>query len=151
MALANTIDQDIKSALKAKDTPRLRALRAIKAAILLAQTEKAGARDLSEEQELKILQKLAKQRNESLELYEQQNREDLAVKEREELEVIQEYLPKQLAADDLEKEVQAIISELGAAGPQDMGKVMGVASKRLAGKAPGQEIAATTKRLLAQS
>lgn len=149
MALVTTIDNDIKAALKARDQARLRALRAIKAALLLAQTEKAGSRNLTEDTELKLLQKLAKQRNESLELYEQQNREDLATKEREELEVIQEYLPKPMSPAELEAAVREIISEVEATSPQDMGKVMGLATKRLAGKATGQEIAAITKKLLA--
>lgn len=148
MALVNSIDNDIKAALKAKDQARLRALRSIKSALLLAQTEKGASRDLSADTELKILQKLAKQRNESLELYEQQNREDLAIKEREELAVIQEYLPKQMTPVELETALNEIIAEVGATSPQDIGKVMGVASKRLAGKAPGQEIAAMAKKLL---
>jgi len=151
MALQNTIDQEIKTAMLAKDNTRLRGLRAIKAAILLAKTEKGPAAGLSEEAEVKVLQKLAKQRRESAEIYQQQQRDDLYQIEMEELAVIESFLPKQLSREEIEGVVKQVISETGAAGPKDMGKVMGVANQKLAGKADGKTISEIAKTLLAGS
>jgi len=151
MALQDKIDQDIKSAMLAKDNVRLRGLRAIKAAILLAKTEKGPAEALSEETEIKVLQKLAKQRKESAEIYQQQNRDDLYQIEMEELAVIEDFLPKQLAREEIESTVRQLIAETGATGPKDMGKVMGLANQRLAGRADGRTISEIAKALLAGS
>ncbi len=148
MALQDKIDQDIKSAMLAKDNARLRGLRAIKAAILLAKTEKGPAEALTEDTELKVLQKLAKQRKESAEIYQQQNRDDLYQIEMEELAVIEGYLPKQLSREEVEHIVKQLIDETGAAGPKDMGKVMGLANQKLAGKADGKTISEIAKALL---
>ena len=132
----------------AKDEKALRSLRAIKAAILLAKTSEGAGGELKEDDEIKMLQKLVKQRKDSLEIYEQQNRTDLAQKEKEEIEIIEKFLPKQLSADELRSEVAAIISEVGASSPADMGKVMGAATKKLAGKADGKTISALVKEML---
>src|SRR5690606_30884065 len=148
MALQDKIDQDIKSAMLAKDNARLRGLRAIKAAILLAKTEKGPAEALTEDTERKVLQKLAKQRKESAEIYQQQNRDDLYQIEMEELAVIESYLPKQLSREEVEHIVKQLIDETGAAGPKDMGKVMGLANQKLAGKADGKTISEIAKALL---
>ncbi len=148
MSLKSTIEQEIKQAMLNKNKDRLRALRAIKSGILLAETEKGADGELSDDAEMKILQKAAKQRKDSLEVYQQQGREDLASVEKQELEVIEEFLPKQLSEEEIEKEVQQVISDLGASGPQDMGKVMGTATKKLAGKADGKVISALAKKLL---
>src|SRR3546814_20064581 len=137
MALQDTIDQAIKSAMLAKDNSRLRGLRAIKASILLAKTEKGHAETLTEATEISVLQKLAKQRRESAEIYQQQNRDDLYTIEMEELAVIEEFLPKQLGQAEGEEIVKQSIAETGAAPPKDMGKVMGLANQRLAGRADG--------------
>lgn len=137
----------------AKDEKALRSLRAIKAAILLAKTSEAAAAnrgELKEDDEIKLLQKLVKQRKDSLEIYQQQNRADLAQKEQEEIEVIERFLPKQLSADELRAEVSAIISEVGASSPADMGTVMGVATKKLAGRTDGKTISALVKELLSK-
>jgi len=128
----------------------LRSLRAIKAAILLAKTSEGAGGELKEEDETKLLQKLVKQRKDSLEIYQQQNRTDLAQKEQEEIEVIEKFLPKQLSADELKVEISSIITEVGASSPADMGKVMGVATKKLAGKADGKTISALVKELLSK-
>ncbi len=149
MALQDTIDNAIKSAMLAKDNSRLRGLRAIKAAILLAKTEKGPAEALTEATEISVLQKLAKQRRESAEIYQQQNRDDLYTVEMEELAVIEEFLPKQLSQAEVEGIVKQIISETGASSPKDMGKVMGLANQRLAGQADGKTISAIAKTLLA--
>jgi uncharacterized protein len=149
MSLKSTIEQEIKQAMLARNQDRLRALRSIKSLILLAETEKGAATELTEDIENKLLMKAAKQRKDSLEIYVQQGREDLAAVERGELAVIEEFLPKQLSTEDLEQELRAIIAQVGASGPQDMGKVMGVATKQLAGKADGKMISETVKRLLA--
>lgn len=138
----------MKDAMKAKDEALLRGLRAIKAEIIKAKTEPGANGQVTEDGELKLLQKLVKSRKDSLEIYTQQNRADLAAKESEEIEVIERFLPAQLSEAELQQAVAAIIAELGAAGPQDMGKVMGVASKQLAGKADGKAVAATVKELL---
>ena len=135
----------------AKDEKALRSLRAIKAAILLAKTAEGTAGELKEDDETKLLQKLVKQRKDSLEIYQQQNRTDLAQKEQEEIEIIEKFLPKQLSADELKTELSAIINEVGASSPADMGKVMGAATKKLAGKADGKSISALVKELLSKS
>jgi hypothetical protein len=147
MALEKRINDQLKTAMLAKDEKSLRALRAIKAAILLAKTAE-GAGELSEADELKMLQKLVKQRRDSEEVFRQQNRLDLAVKEAEEIEVIEQFLPKALTEDELRAALQQIIVETGASSPADLGKVMGVATKQLAGKADGKAISALVKSLL---
>lgn len=133
--------------MREKDQAKLRAIRAIRTAFTLAETEK-GAGELNDEKELAILQKLAKQRQESIEVYNQQNRDDLAAKEVEELEVIQSYLPKQMSREELSEFLKALVEELGASGMQDMGKVMGQASGRLAGKADNRMISEIVRELL---
>jgi uncharacterized protein YqeY len=148
MSLEQKIMSSLKTAMLAKDEAALRSLRAIKAAILLAKTSEGAKAELSEDDEMKLLQKLVKQRRDSLEIFQQQNRPDLAAKEQEELNVIEQFLPKQLSPEELKAELQGIISAVGAAGPADFGKVMGMASKQLAGKADGKAIAATVKDLL---
>jgi len=150
MSLEQKIMTDLKTAMLAKDEKGLRALRAIKAAILLAKTSEGAGGELKEEDETKLLQKLVKQRKDSLEIYQQQNRSDLAQKEQEEIEVIKKFLPKQLSPDELQLEIKKIIAETGATSPADMGKVMGVAAKRLAGKADGKTISASVKELLSK-
>jgi uncharacterized protein YqeY len=150
MSLEQKIMADLKTAMLAKDEKSLRSLRAIKAAILLAKTSEGAVGDLKEDDEIKLLQKLVKQRKDSLEIFQQQNRTDLAKKEQEEIEIIEKFLPKQLSADEIKAELSAIISEVGAASPADMGKVMGVATKKLAGKADGKTISALVKELLSQ-
>lgn len=148
MSLENTINQDIKEAMKAKDSQKLAALRAVKSAILLAKTEKGGDQGLSKEQEMALLQRLVKQRKESYELYIAQNREDLAQEEKQQMEAIEVYLPAQLSDEALKTELQAIIEALGASGPGDMGKVMGQANQKLKGQAEGARIAQMVKELL---
>ncbi len=148
MSLEQKIMSSLKTAMLAKDEAALRSLRAIKAAILLAKTSEGAKAELSEDDEMKLLQKLVKQRRDSLEIFQQQNRPDLAAKEQEELNVIEQFLPKQLSPEELKAELQGIISAVGAAGLADFGKVMGIASKQLAGKADGKAIAATVKDLL---
>lgn len=148
MSLEITINTEIKTAMLAKNEAALRGLRAIKSAILLAKTADGKQGDLTEEDEIKILQKLAKQRRDSLEVFVTQHREDLALKEREELELIEKYLPKQMDENELREALQAIINQVGASSAADMGKVMGVASKQLAGKADGKAISAMVKTLL---
>ena len=149
MSLKSTIEQEIKSAMLAKDKDRLRALRSIKSLILLAETEKGGGEGLTADTEMKLLTKAAKQRKDSLEIYLQQNREDLAAVEEVELKIIEEFLPKQLTEQELEAEVKRIIEQMGASGMQDMGKVMGAATKELAGKSDGKAISTMVKQLLA--
>ena len=149
MSLKLKIDTAIKSAMLAKEQNRLLALRSIKSLILLEETKEGGSGSLSEDSEMKILNKAAKQRRDSLEIYKQQGRADLAEKEQAELSVIEEFLPKQLSPEELEGKIREIISQTGAAGPADMGKVMGTASKSLAGLADGKSISETVKRLLA--
>ncbi|HMT35657.1 MAG TPA: GatB/YqeY domain-containing protein [Chitinophagaceae bacterium] len=148
MSLEITINTEIKAAMLAKNEAALRGLRAIKSAILLAKTADGKQGDLTEDDEIKILQKLAKQRRDSLEVFVTQHREDLALKEREELEMIEKYLPKQMDENELREALQAIINQVGASTAADMGKVMGVASKQLAGKADGKAISAMVKTLL---
>ena len=148
MNLKQQIESDIKKAMLAKDKDTLRALRGIKSLILLAETEKGAGGELTEEAEIKLLTKAAKQRKESLDVYQQQGRDDLAAIEATELEVINRYLPQQLSQEELESKLKDVIAEVGATGPQDMGKVMGKASQELAGKADGKTIAETVKKLL---
>jgi len=148
MSLEQKIMGDLKTAMLAKDEKALRSLRAIKAAILLAKTSEGAAGELKEEDEIKLLQKLVKQRKDSLEIFQQQNRTDLAQKEQEEIEIIEKFLPKQLSADEIKAELSVIISEVGATSTADMGKVMGAATKKLAGKADGKTISALVKELL---
>ncbi len=148
MSLKQQIEADIKKAMLAKDQDALRALRGIKSAILLAETEKGAQGALTEEKEIQLLSKAVKQRKESIEIFEQQNREDLASNERAELEIISRYLPQPMSKEEMQKAVQQIIQETGASGPQDMGKVMGVATQRLAGKTDGKAIAQTVRQAL---
>jgi uncharacterized protein len=147
--LEQTINQEIKAAMLARNEARLRGLRAIKAAVLLAKTEKGAGENLGDDAELKVLQRLAKQRKESAEIYRTQNREDLYAIEMEELAVIEEFLPGQLSRDEITVILQGIIARTGAAGPRDMGKVMGPANKELAGRADGRLISEIVKELLA--
>ena len=151
MTLEQKIMADLKTAMLAKDEKALRSLRAIKAAILLAKTSEGAGGEMKEEDEIKLLQKLVKQRKDSLEIFQQQNRTDLAQKEQEEIDVIEKFLPKQFTPDELKAELTAIISELGAASPADMGKVMGAATKKLAGKADGKAISGMVKELLSKA
>lgn len=148
MSLKEQIEADIKKAMLAKDKDTLRALRGIKSAILLAETEKGSDGGISEEKELAILMKGAKQRKDSAEIYIQQERADLAEIELKEVSVIEKYLPQQMSEEELKEEIAVIISETGASGPSDMGKVMGVATKKLAGKSDGKSISAVVKALL---
>ncbi|MGB8190953.1 MAG: GatB/YqeY domain-containing protein [Chitinophagaceae bacterium] len=150
MPLEQDIMAQLKDAMKSKDEKSLRALRAIKAAILLAKTSEGAGGELKQEDEMKLLQKLVKQRKDSLEIFQQQNREDLAQKEQEEITVIEQFLPKQLDAEELKSIIACIINETGASSPADMGKVMGVATKQLAGKADGKAISAVVKELLSK-
>ena len=150
MSLEAKVMEEIKTAMRAKDEAALRTLRAIKAAILIEKTSANASDTISEADEIKMLQKMAKQRRDSLDIFTQQNREDLAVKEREELAIIERFLPKQMSQEELQAELKAIIAEVGASSPADMGKVMGAASKRLAGKADGKAISENVKQLLAQ-
>jgi uncharacterized protein len=147
MSLENIINNDLKEAMKAKDQIALRGIRAIKAAILLAKTDGSG-KELDQDGEIKLLQKLIKQRKDSLDIYTKQNREDLAKTEREEIEIIEKYLPAQLSAEELVAALKKIIAESGATSIKDLGKVMGIASKTLAGKADGKTISETLKTLL---
>ena len=147
--LQQTIDQDIKAAMLAKDNVRLRGLRAIKAALLNAKTEKGANDVLSEDAEIKVLQRLVKQRKESSDIYAAQNRPDLQQIETEELEVIEAYMPKQMDRESIKSFVQDAIVRSGATGPKDMGKVMGLVNKELAGKADGKSISEVVKESLA--
>lgn len=149
MGLKQQIDEDIKKAMLAKNREELEALRSIKSMILLAETEKGGTGDLTPEAEKKLLMKAAKQRKESAEIFDQQSRKDLADKELLQLEVINRYLPKQLSEEETRSALSDIIKEVGATGPQDMGKVMGVATRKLAGQADGKMISELVKKLLA--
>jgi uncharacterized protein YqeY len=148
MSLLEKVNADIKAAMLAKEKEKLEAIRAIKSAILLALTEKGAGDTLTEDAEIRLLQKQVKQRRETAEIYTQQNRKDLADKETFEADIIEAYLPKQMSAEELEAELKAIIEKVGAKAPSDMGKVMGVASKQLAGKAEGRLISEIVKRLL---
>ena len=147
MSLEAKIQKDLITAMKAKDEKALRAVRAIKSAILLFKTSGTNA-ELDEDAEIKMLQKMVKQRKESLSIFEQQGREALAQTEREEIEVIEQYLPQQLSEEEIEATIKNIIAETGASSMKDMGKVMGAANKAFAGQAEGAVISAIVKRLL---
>jgi uncharacterized protein YqeY len=150
MSLEQKVMTDLKTAMLAKDEKALRSLRAIKAAILLAKTSEGAGGDLKEEDEVKLLQKLLKSRKDSLEIYNAQSRRDLAVKEEEEIAIIEKYLPAQMSQEELKTILQKIISDTGASSPADMGKVMGVATKQLAGKTDGKSISTMVKELLSK-
>jgi len=149
MSLKQQIDSDIKVAMLAKNKDELMALRSVKSMILLAETEKGGSGDISQDVENKLLMKAAKQRKESAEIFQKEGRDDLVKKELLELEVISRYLPKQLSEAEVEAELKTVIEQVGSKGAQDMGKVMGVATKQLAGKADGKMISDLVKKLLA--
>ncbi|NIJ51678.1 GatB/YqeY domain-containing protein [Dyadobacter arcticus] len=149
MSLKSQVESGIKDAMRAKDQDTLRALRAIKALILLDETKGGGSGELTSDDELKLLTKAAKQRRESADIYKAQNRPDLLEKEEAELAIIEQFLPKQLTEDEIKAKLQEIISRVGAAGPSDMGKVMGVATKELAGQADGRVVSTLVKSLLA--
>lgn len=142
--------EQLKDAMRAKDEVALRTLRAIKAAILIEKTAEGATGEISEASELKMLQKMAKQRRDSIDIFVTQNREDLASREREELVIIEKFLPQQMSTEELHAALKEIIAQAGASSPADMGKVMGVASKQLAGKADGKAISEAVKALLAQ-
>lgn len=148
MALLNNLTDELKAAMRAKDTLKLEALRAIKSAVLLAKTASAGDAELPEEEEIKLLQKLVKQRKDSALIYREQNRDDLATPEEAQAEVIAKFLPEQLTTEAIEKIIDEIIVKTGAEGMKDMGKVMGMASKEMAGKADGKTISTIVKQRL---
>jgi uncharacterized protein YqeY len=148
MSLINQVDQDIRQAMLAKQADRLRGLRAIKAALLVARTEKGAAEELTGEAEIKVLQKLVKQRKESAEIYKTQNRDDLYQIEMAEMQVIEPYLPQQMTRFEIEGYLQELISRIGATSVSDMGKVMGIANKELAGQADGRTISEVVRQLL---
>lgn len=148
MSLEKNIMTKMKEAMKAKDSVALESLRAIKSAILLAKTETGSSDGLSEEQEVKMLQKLVKQRKDSATLYNEQGRADLAEPEIAQAAVIEQFLPAQMSTEKLTQEISQIISDMGASGMKDMGKVMGVASKKLGGSADGKSISSVVKGLL---
>jgi uncharacterized protein YqeY len=150
MSLEQQIMAEMKEAMKAKNEATLRGLRAIKAEIIKAKTEPGAGGEVSAEKELAVLQKMVKQRRDSLQIYKEQHRDDLAQKEEEEISVIEKFLPQQLSPDELRAELQQVIAETGAASPADMGKVMGIATKKLAGRADGKSISAMVKELLAK-
>ena len=150
MRLEDKIMVDLKDAMRAKDEAALRSLRAIKAAIIIAKTSEGAGGEIKEEEETKLLQKLVKQRKDSLEIYQQQNRPELAQKEEEEIAIIEKFLPKQMGGDELRAALEGIISQVGATSAADMGKVMGVATKQLAGLADGKAISAAVKELLSK-
>lgn len=147
MSLTDTVNTEIKEAMKAKDQAALRGLRSIKSALLMLATEKGGG-DVNEDAELKMLQKLAKQRKDSIEIYEQQNRQDLAEPEKEELAIIERFLPKQMSEDEVRAILQKIIADTGASSAADTGKVMPLAMKEMAGKADGKTISTVLRSLL---
>lgn len=147
MSLEAKINQDLKEAMKSKDQVALRSIRALKSAIQLQKTDGTG-KDLDASMEIKMVQKLIKQRKDSLDIYEKQNREDLAKTEREEISILERYLPKQLSAEELKPIIAEIIAKTGASSMKDMGKVMGMASAQLAGKADGKSISIMVKELL---
>jgi uncharacterized protein len=148
MSLENAVMAQMKDAMKAKNEAALRGLRAIKAEIIKAKTEPGAGGVVTEEAELKLLQKMVKSRRDSLTIYTEQNRQDLAQKEQEEIAVIETFLPQPLSEEALKEAIANIIAELGASSPADMGKVMGVATKQLAGKADGKAVSAIVKQLL---
>ena len=149
MSLEEKVMADLKTAMLAKDEKSLRSLRAIKAAIINLKTSEGFSGVVKEDDEIKLLQKLVKQRKESLEIYEKQNRNDLAEKEKEEIGVIEKFLPKQMSEEELKEVIGSIIKETGATSQADMGRVMGIANKQLGGKADGKTIAAIVKEILA--
>jgi len=148
MSLQEKVMTELKAAMRAKDAVKLEALRAIKSGILLAQTENGSKEEISEDAELKLLQKLVKQRKDSAVIYKEQNREDLAKPELEQAAVIEQFLPAQLSEAEVEAVVKSIIAKTGAEGMKDMGKVMGMASEELAGKADGKTISTLVKKNL---
>jgi uncharacterized protein YqeY len=150
MSLEQNVMAEMKDAMKSKNEAALRSLRAIKAEIIKAKTEPGAGGQISKDTELKMLQKMVKQRKDSLEIFQQQNRNDLAQKEQEEIAVIEKFLPKQLSDAEIKEALSKIIAEVGATSPADMGKVMGVATKQLAGKADGKGISAAVKELLSK-
>ncbi|MCF6298147.1 MAG: GatB/YqeY domain-containing protein [Flavobacteriaceae bacterium] len=147
MSLQQEVMTKLKEAMKAKDKVALESLRAIKSALLLAQTS-GNAKGLSQEDEVKLVQKLVKQRKDSATLYKEQNREDLAVLELAQIEILAQFLPVQMGEEELKNNISTIISQIGATSMKDMGKVMGLASKKLAGKADGKAISTVVKKLL---
>ena len=151
MSLEQKVMTELKAAMFAKDEAALRSLREVKAAILLAKTSEGASRELKEEDEIKLLQKLVKQRKDSLEIFQQQNRADLAKKEEEEIVIISKFLPKQMSADEVKAELLKIIAAVGATSPADIGKVMGAATKQFAGMADGKTISGLVKELLSKS
>lgn len=150
MSLQETIDQDIRTAMLEKNSVKLRGLRAIKAALLVAKTEKGASDTINSDTELKVLQKLVKQRRESAEIYQTQNRQDLYQVEQEELEVIEAYLPAQMSAEEIRTKIQEIIERTGANSMKDMGRVMASSNQELAGKADGRAISEIVKELLSK-
>lgn len=148
MNLEQDVMAGMKDAMKSKNEAALRGLRAIKSEIIKAKTEPGANGELSEDVAAKMLQKMLKQRKDSLEIFRTQNREDLAKKEEEEIAVIEKFMPAQMSEADLQEALKAIIAQVGASSPADMGKVMGVAAKQLAGKADGKSISTTVKELL---
>ncbi|MFC2107121.1 GatB/YqeY domain-containing protein [Bacteroidota bacterium] len=150
MSLTDKINSDIKAAMLAKESKKLEALRAVKAELLLAKTNKSNEGEISEDTEIKILQKLVKQRKESAELYRSQNRPELAEDEEFQYAVIEKYLPEQMGEDELKNIIQDIIKKVGAESMRDMGKVMGMASKELAGKADNKVVSGIVKELLSK-
>lgn len=149
MSLEQTVNTGIKAAMLARDETTLRALRAIKAAILLAKTSEGASSGMTAEDEVRMLQKMVKQRKDSLEIFTAQKRDDLAQREREEIEVIERFLPARMTPEELREEIGRIIQETGAVSLKDLGKVMGVATRRLSGKADGKEVSDMAKSLLA--
>lgn len=149
MSLETRVMTEMKAAMKAKDSVALESLRAIKSALLLAKTEKGGAAGLSEADEISLVQKLVKQRKDSAEIYTQQGRKDLADPELAQIAVLEKFLPEQLSESEIEAVVVSVIDKVGAEGMKDMGKVMGIVSKELAGKADGKTIAGIVKAQLA--
>lgn len=150
MNLEQKIMAELKTAMLAKDEKTVRSLRAVKAAILVAKTAGGSSGEISAEEETRILQKMVKQRKDSLEIFRQQNREDLAAKEQEEISVIEKFLPKQMEEQELREYIQGLIAKTGASGSGDLGKVMGIASRELAGKADGKAISTVARELLNQ-
>lgn len=148
MSLREQIDADIKKAMLNKNQNELTALRSIKSAILLAQSEKGSHGEVSQEAEAKLLMKAAKQRKDSAQVFKEQGRDDLAEKELSELEIIERYLPEQMSEEELKEQLSALVKEIGASGPQDMGKVMGIAMKKFSGKADGKMISGIVKDIL---
>ncbi len=151
MSLEAQVMEKMKEAMKSKNEAMLRGLRAIKAEIIKAKTEPGAGGELTEEGSLKMLQKMVKSRKDSLQIFQEQNRTDLAQKEQEEIDLIQQFLPAQMTEEELIKQLKDIIAQVGAAGPQDLGKVMGIATKQFAGQADGKLVAMLVKNLLTNS